>query len=690
MSFSPPVIGSRGVKPPQNPEDSQFSPPPIESSTEGCKLKVRVPELWVTSLACGAPAGTDARGKWFGAGESPAVFSPLEIVLPTMELWYRITDAIARFFGRIGGFFSHLSDRVLGGVERFFATLFRPLLKLFEGVDRFDDFAIGVGKLLAWPFVALWRMLAALGRMIVPESVANRFGAIPGRIGAVAQWLADALNLDIFVQWGIWLTQPLWVPIASLLGFLNAWLTTRNWRHMLWGLPVVMLFLPFAFIFVSARFLGGKSVETRYQLASKLAEESGDYEKLNLIQAKLGQLGVATDDTRFRSALKLADEGKYNEAYEMVKPMAPLTSRRYLPAHHWIAQNLLAERLPEPADQINKLVETHLDILEKAQVRDPSLKIMRAAVRARQKKYNEAAALLKPLADENPQIHLELLRLALASNDLIGAKTQAQRVCTYLSTRADKDEKLEESEYQFWSMAAELRQDIPQLRRALEGWIELNPEAQPPRLALAALQQQEFARLFRDPLADADATFAAFMEVMKTHPDRSWIDAQVGQFFQLRSQYPRAAHMVTRLMEQSELDQPVLVSIGTFLALSKESAKAIDYLRRGATMDPQDPIAWNNLAWALSEKPEPTAGELEEALAAANSAVKLSPDEARFRETRGQIHRKLKHWPETIEDLEFAVNGMPDSAEVHRGLAEAYEATGETELAAAHRREIRQ
>jgi hypothetical protein len=607
-----------------------------------------------------------------------------------MELWYRITDAFARFFGRIGEFFARVTERVTGGVEGFFATLFGPLLRLFEGVDRFDDLAIGVGKLLAWPFVAVWRLLRGIGRLIVPESVANAFAAVPGRIGAGALWLAEAINLDIFVQWGIWLTQPLWVPIAALLGFLNAWLTTRNWRNMLWGLPVVMLFLPFAFIFVSARFLGGKSVETRYQLASKQAETEGDFEKLNLIQAKLGQLGVATDDTRFRSAVKLAEEGKFKEAYEMVKPMAPLTSRRYLPAHHWVAQNLLAERLPEPADQINKLVETHLDILEKAQVRDPSITVMRAAVRAREKEYTEAATLLKPLADKNPEISLELLRLALAGNDLIGAKREAQRVCTLMTARADKNQELSETDYQFWSMAAELRQDIPQLRRALEAWVKLNPEAQPPRLALAALQQQEFARLFRDPLADADATFTAFMEVIETNPDRSWIDAQVGQFFQLRSAYPRAEHMVTRLLEQTDLKQPVLVSIGTFLALTKESAKAIDYLQRSTKLDDQDAIAWNNLAWALSEKPEPTAAELAEALDAANNAVKLSPDEARFRETRGQIHRKLKNWPETIEDLEFAVNGMPDSAEVHRGLAEAYEATGETELAALHRREIRQ
>ncbi len=588
------------------------------------------------------------------------------------------------------GFFSHLTERVLGAVERFFATLFRPLFKLFEGVDRFDDLAIGVGRLLAWPVVAVWRLLASIGRLIVPESVANWFGSIPGRIGAGALWLAEAINLDIFVRWGIWLLQPLWVPIAALLGFLNVWLTTRNWRTMLWGLPVVMLFLPFAFIFIGARFLGGKSVETRYTLASNQAEADGDFEKLNLLQAKLGQLGVATDATRFRAVLKLADEGKYEEAYELVKPLAPTTSRRFLQAHHWIAQNLLAERLPVPADQINKLVETHLDLLEKAQVRDPSVKIMRAAVRRgrrstpRPPRCSNHSPMKTPTSIWNCCGWRWPVTISLAPN------AKPNEFAPISPRRADKDEKLEENEYQFWSMAAELRADVPQLQRALEGWMQNYPAAQPPRLALAALQQQEFTRLFRDPLADSEATFVAFMDVIETNPDRSWIDAQVGQFFQLRKQYARADHMVTRLMEQPELEQPVLVSIGTFLALSKESDKAIDYLRRSAQLDAEDPIAWNNLAWALSEKPEPTPAELAEALEAANHAVKLSADEARFRETRGQIHRKLKHWPETIEDLEFAVNGMPDSAEVHRGLVEAYEATGEAELAAAHRREIRQ
>jgi Tfp pilus assembly protein PilF len=46
---------------------------------------------------------------------------------------------------------------------------------------------------------------------------------------------------------------------------------------------------------------------------------------------------------------------------------------------------------------------------------------------------------------------------------------------------------------------------------------------------------------------------------------------------------------------------------------------------------------------------------------------------------------KLQRWKEAVDDLEFAVNGIPDSPQVHSSLASAYEALGQSQLARAHR-----
>ena len=65
------------------------------------------------------------------------------------------------------------------------------------------------------------------------------------------------------------------------------------------------------------------------------------------------------------------------------------------------------------------------------------------------------------------------------------------------------------------------------------------------------------------------------------------------------------------------------------------------------------------------------------------------PEEFRFRETRGQILVALGRWRDAVDDLEFALNGMPDAAPVHMALATAYERLGESELARVHREQVR-
>ena len=102
-------------------------------------------------------------------------------------------------------------------------------------------------------------------------------------------------------------------------------------------------------------------------------------------------------------------------------------------------------------------------------------------------------------------------------------------------------------------------------------------------------------------------------------------------------------------------------------------------------MASEAPTLWNNYAWTLSNGEDI---DLEAALDAANRALGAAPNDYRFRETRGQVYAKLQRWPEAIRDLEFALNGMPESEEIHRALATAYDATAQPQLAELHRSQI--
>jgi tetratricopeptide (TPR) repeat protein len=126
----------------------------------------------------------------------------------------------------------------------------------------------------------------------------------------------------------------------------------------------------------------------------------------------------------------------------------------------------------------------------------------------------------------------------------------------------------------------------------------------------------------------------------------------------------------------------MIEAVGTAAAMSGELEMAKDCLRRATTKDPSRSLAWNNYAWVVLQEPE---GDLEDALVAVNKALAIRPEEFRFRETRGQLLVRLGRWQEAVQDLEYAANGMPESRDIHRSLAEAYDALGEKQLAQVHR-----
>ena len=121
--------------------------------------------------------------------------------------------------------------------------------------------------------------------------------------------------------------------------------------------------------------------------------------------------------------------------------------------------------------------------------------------------------------------------------------------------------------------------------------------------------------------------------------------------------------------------------MGTEAAKNENFDEARQFLAAAVDRDEADPVAWNNHAWVLGEG---EGAQLEEALIAANRALDLLPDEHRFRETRGQIYLRLQRWQEAVDDLEFAINGLPSLGSIHQSLAIAYTALGQEELARLH------
>jgi tetratricopeptide (TPR) repeat protein len=160
------------------------------------------------------------------------------------------------------------------------------------------------------------------------------------------------------------------------------------------------------------------------------------------------------------------------------------------------------------------------------------------------------------------------------------------------------------------------------------------------------------------------------------------LQRHLASLYRMRSDSAVTQRVVDAVVNLPETPSSLLEAAGTVAATMGEPEKAKEYLQRAVQKDPANAVAWNNYAWIVAQEPE---GDLDDALTAVNKALQLSPDEFRFRETRGQIFIRLGKWQSAVEDLEFAANAMPDSADIHGSLAKAYEALGDQQLARVHR-----
>jgi tetratricopeptide (TPR) repeat protein len=571
-------------------------------------------------------------------------------------------------------------ERILGRVtRRLFAVTER-----FEGID---SLVLGIGRALTWPVRASWRLMsAAIG--LLPTSARNVLTA-PFRLSRfLVRWIsvafirfAEAINLDGVIWRLVKWTRPLWYPFAAVLGFVSAWLATRDYKQLLWGLPVLLALLPLAAIAGWTLIRGNDGIAAQYRLAVKEAREKKDYERVELFERKLAQLGVATELTDYQTALALAQDGELSKAYERMQKLAPIDKPGYLPAHYWIAIQLLTNKLEMPAPERHKLARTHLDHLQSLGVKGFEFDLMRAFSLQSEKKLDEAAKLLEPYAGRHPQAAMMRMEINASLERLGEARSDARLVRTHMQDRTRREENLTAQDYAAWTIAESILGDTAQAHELAQKWSTLAPDNMVARQILLEQKLRLFDSMLRLPEPDVHEMATLFVQAAQLNDKPQVLQRQLASLYRLRSQSPAVERVVDAVVNLPETPATLLEAAGTVAATVGDSVKAKEYLQRAVKKDAGNAVAWNNYAWIVAQEPN---GDLDDALAAVNKALELSPNEFRFRETRGQILVRLGRWQSAVADLEVAVNGMPDSADIHRALAQAYDALGDKQLASVH------
>jgi tetratricopeptide (TPR) repeat protein len=346
--------------------------------------------------------------------------------------------------------------------------------------------------------------------------------------------------------------------------------------------------------------------------------------------------------------------------------------------------HLLTNELDVPDDERLRLAGVHLEHLKDYRHAIDGFDVLHAAYLEQIGKLEEAAELLKPMINSMEMAALRRLQLDLQLDRADDVQRDAAALHEHLVQAQRKGEPFDALRWQAMAQAEQILGNQPLWSRAVREWQKLAPEDPQARQNLVVLDQIEFNSMLQSSHANAQELAMRLAEAMRLIEQPQALETQIAALYKQRRQSRPVSEMFTILADSDTTPTPLLACLGALAAIDGDLPLARRLLERVVAADPEHAVAWNNLAWALSKEP---GQDLDRALAAVNEALERRPEEFRFRETRGQILVALGRWDEAVGDLEFALNGMPDAADVHGALATAYERLGQTDLATIHRQQ---
>jgi hypothetical protein len=410
--------------------------------------------------------------------------------------WY---IRLQRLPGRVLEKLMRVGATIVSPIEWLFAQLGRAAMAVTERFEGVESLLLRIGYVLIWPLVMLWKLLTHIADVLLPGSVRNAFGAPVRWLSSLGLWmghaairLAEALNLDVVILWLVRKTRWLWYPFAAIAGFFQAWLASRSYKQLLWGLPAVLIFGPVIATATWSKLWGQGSIADDYRLAVKQALEDKDIPRVQLYERKLAQLGVDSKMTDYQTAAALANDGKITEAYERMKQLAPEPTAGFAPAHYWILQQLLEDKLGLPKEENHRLMGIHLKHLQALGAKGPEVELLEGLWQARGNRFEEAADTLAPLVNRLPAAAVMRMQIDLSLGRLEEARSDARAIRGHMTDRNRRGARMSALDYRSWAIAEELVGNLDAARELVRQWLKLEPNNHEARKSLSLLCQQEF------------------------------------------------------------------------------------------------------------------------------------------------------------------------------------------------------
>jgi tetratricopeptide (TPR) repeat protein len=426
-----------------------------------------------------------------------------------------------------------------------------------------------------------------------------------------------------------------------------------------------------------------------YVKAVEYAYQAEDYTAAAHYYAKLKSFDYEqSPNARFIGAVLAYRSGRTDEAMQKLNDVAPTTRTGFRPAHLWRARESLASQpTPEQLPEIRHHLESALGIEEQ----EDWIRTNLGQVCAAQNDYPAALEHLVRVADEHPELYVLIAKIHQATGNIDSHLAALEKATQFAKKRLAQ----EPENTAIRIATAQLYHDQGDLKNALKVAAEgLGQDAtnQELRTCVSQLLMTQFDQLRRSE-GTVENQIAVLEKSVEMDATNQRVIAGLQSLMDGSDEDQAAAESVlNRMLAEGKSTGAVHFILGTRAVNDNDTETATLHFQQSYD-NLQDlnesslvPALLNNLAWLKMDKGKDIAGAIGLVQQALDLLPKSDPQLPFSRETRGQLFLRQEKWREAITDLEFSLPRLSDQVSAHKGLATAYRALGQSDMAAEHDR----
>jgi tetratricopeptide (TPR) repeat protein len=465
-------------------------------------------------------------------------------------------------------------------------------------------------------------------------------------------------------------------------GRVNWWWRTREWKTIFLWAPAVVFALGVTALAGMSWNSTPQELQARYLSEAKSAFQAKDYPRALTCYERVAPQAADRPDVLYRLALTAEAAGDTARAATLMRELATEDKKGYGPAHYWWARQFLNVSPATPrtlaAAEVHLLRALDGDVEDRIAAHGLLGKIYLNAGRV-----NEAEFHLAKAAAASPDYRMALAFAFVARGNTAQARQEAETAAQKFRDRARADP-TDVAARLAWANALTFLEDFPGAIAVLEeGAASSN----------RSIYLQAIGRVYvawydvRKKVANVPAVeLISLVDKGLNHDpaNKDLLNRLIEQLRYNSSGAEKSRKMLQELLAKGGTEVgPIHCALAIDARLRGDNAAEKLHLEQAFLLDPKTGVIANNLAWVLSQPPNP---DLPRALALINAPLERDPTNPVYRDTRGRIYQAMGQWKNALTDLEYVLAKAPKTSGLHAALAEVYERLDQHDLAMEHKR----